>query len=171
MEFELTKWKMDHAIDLVERFNESGLAEKMTEELPQPFLMEHARHYISQRMFNSEEKQYCRVIVCDGKAVGGVDFFMGSGSYERSAEIVLWLDSKYRDEKGSTDAVVKACREVFERYGIQRIYGRIYSDDEVSASVYAGAGFECEGSLRKSILRRGELVGQKIFAILKEDIA
>ena len=168
MEFELDKWRMNYSDDIVEHFRDRGLTEKMAEKIPQPFLREHARHYIDQRMFNSEEKQYCRAIVCDGRAVGGIDVFIGRGVYSRSAEITIWVAPAYQNKHIGTGAIESLCKEVFTKYSIKRIFARVYSDDEISCRLFAGAGFECEGVLRKSVLRNGELLDQKIYAIVSD---
>ena len=169
MEKTLKKWTMQFAGDVEEHFHDSSLTEKLYEGIPQPFQTVHARQYIEERMFRSESRQYCRAIVDGERAIGGIDVFLGSGCYARSAEIILWVAGAYQNRGIGTEAVSQCCREVFEQYGVARIAARIDADDEIAGRLFAAAGFTCEGTLRCSVLRGDRLYDQKIYAMIRPE--
>lgn len=169
MEKTLKKWTMQFAGDVAEHFRDESLTEKLYEGIPQPFEVKHARLYIEERMFRSEDRQYCRAIVDGEKAIGGIDVFLGSGAYAKTAEIIVWVASAYQNRGIGTNAVAQCCREVFEKYDIARIAAKVDADDEISGRLFTAAGFTCEGTMRCSVLRSGHLYDQKIYARIKTE--
>ncbi len=169
MDVTLEKWTMGFSEDIVSAFVSKKLIDKLPESVPYPFEKKHARYYIEQRMFNNEEQQYCRAIIADGKAVGGIDVFLGRGQYSKSAELTFWLSEPYQDTDIGKSAIKKACADIFELYSVVRIFARPYADDDVSSRLLEAADFCFEGHIRKSIRRDMKLYDQNIYSILRDE--
>lgn len=167
MELTLEKWGAGFSEDIINAFKDKKLIDKLPESVPYPFEKKHARYYIDQRMFNNEEQQYCRAIVVDGKAVGGIDVFLGRGQYSKSAEFTFWLSEPYQNVDIGKIAIQKACADLFEIYSIVRIYARPYAEDKAASEFLEAAGFSFEGKLRKSVCKDMKLYDQNVYSVIK----
>ena len=169
--FKLKKWDTDYFDDLMNDMKDRELISCLCEDYPYPFLASHARYFIEQRMFNSEEKQCCRAVEIDGHAVGSVEVIIGSGIHSKKAEIHIWISKEKRGNGIGTEAVREMCRFAFENYDIVRIEARIYINENVSISekMFRSAGFKYEGTVRNAIFKEGKLYSYKIFSILNTE--
>ena len=62
------------------------------------------------------------------------------------------------------------CREAFAKLDIVRIYAEPYAYNTGSRRVLEKAGFTLEGTLRRSVYKRGELFDSCIYGLLKEEM-
>lgn len=170
MKFELEKWSMKYSDDLMIAMESPELVERLRENYPYPFLSSHARDFIEQRTLKSEEKQYCRVIVVDGHAVGGIEVIIGSGLYAKSGELFVWLTEDFCHRGIGTAAVKQICDEVFEKYDIVRIEARPYIGEDVwiAEKLLWNAGFKYEGTLIDVIYKNDKLYSYKIHSIINQ---
>jgi RimJ/RimL family protein N-acetyltransferase len=55
----------------------------------------------------------------------------------------------------------------FLRFDLVRIYGYVYEWNRASARVMEKAGYVCEGRLRKSVVKEGQVMDQFLYAITR----
>lgn len=167
MVFTLEKWKANYLDDFISATKDPHLSDKMCENLPYPMDTAFAAEYIKERMLNSEERQICRAVICDGHAVGGIDVVFGSGVFEKSAELSIWIEKEYRGQRLGKDAIKEMCRLCFENYDIVRIEARPYSNHSEAKNALMNAGFIHEGTVHNAIFKNGSFYDYDIFACLK----
>ena len=166
MNFTLEKWELKYSSDIRKTFNDRRFAEFFPEKLPFPFEEKHARYFIEQRIYHTDEQQFCRAIIADGKISGGIDVFIGSGIYSKSAELVIWV-TEPENKPIAAEALKQVCSYIFEKYNVVRLFAKPYSIDYVSSDLYEAAGFTLEGTMKKSVCKNSQIYDQKIYAIIR----
>lgn len=86
-------------------------------------------------------------------------------------EIGYVLSPDYRGLGLMTEAAKRVIAFGFDELGLARIEARHVFGNERSAAVMRRCGMEYEGTLRKSMMIKGELKTVSVYAILKEDRA
>lgn len=168
MDFVLEKWKTNYLNDFMEAMEDPHLSDKMCETMPYPMDTAFAVEYIRDRMFNSEEKQMCRAVICEGKVIGGVDVVFGEGVFEKNGEISIWLSNEYRGQGIGSSVIAEVCRRCFEEYDILRIEAHPYSVHKEASAALVHAGFTHEGTIHQGIYKNNTAYDYEIFALLKK---
>ena len=170
MEFQLKKWELIYLDDFMKATDDPELAGNICENLPYPMDAAFAVEYIRERLLNSEKKQICRAVIVDGHAVGGADVILGSGDFEKSAELSVWLSKKYRGRSIGSDVIKRICKEAFEKFDIVRISAHTFSTHKVMESALESAGFRHEGTMRKAVFKNGKIYDYEVYSMLREEI-
>lgn len=168
MEFELKKWELTYLDDFMKATDDPELAENMCENLPYPMDAAFALEYIKERLLNSEEKQICRAVIVEGHAVGGADVVLGSGGFQKSAEISVWLEKQFRGKNLGSAVIARICKEAFEKFDIVRITAHPFSTHKIVENALEDAGFHHEGTMEKAIFKDGKIYDYEIYAMLRE---
>jgi [ribosomal protein S5]-alanine N-acetyltransferase len=88
-----------------------------------------------------------------GKLIGGCGRFV-KDIYKD--EIGYWIGTPFRN-RGIMTAVVKAlCEHLFETTVLVRIEANVFVENDASARTLEKADFQCEGILRKYVVKNGE---------------
>ena len=93
------------------------------------------------------------------------------GVADLKGEIGYVLSPDYRGLGLMTEAARRVIAFGFDELGLARIEARHVFGNERSAAVMRRCGMEYEGTLRKSMMIKGELKTVSVYAILKEDRA
>jgi RimJ/RimL family protein N-acetyltransferase len=88
-----------------------------------------------------------------GKLIGGCGRFV-KDTYKD--EIGYWIGAPFRN-RGMMTAVIKAlCEHLFETTDLVRIEANVFVENDASARALEKADFQCEGILRKYVIKNGE---------------
>lgn len=68
-----------------------------------------------------------------------------------------------------TEAVKQLCKEVFEKYPIERIYVEPFENNMGSRKVVEKAGFVYEGTMRNGVYKNGEILSYCMYSMLREE--
>ncbi len=167
MDFQLKKWNSNYLDDFITATNDPHLSDNLCEFLPYPMDAAFALEYIKERMLNSEEKQFCRAVMIEDHAVGGIDVVFGSGVFEKNAELSIWLAEPYRGKGIGANIIKAVCKEVFDRYDIIRIEAHPYADHTAAETALVNAGFIHEGTLHSAIYKNGQIFDYQIYALIR----
>lgn len=111
---------------------------------------------------------YAITINPDTQPVGACGCFWAA-RLNHTMELGYWLAEPFWG-KGYT---VEACRAVlafaFTEYVPERMQARVIDGNEASARVLTKLGFREEGTLRRSLLRRGAFDDVRMFSILRDE--
>ena len=165
--FQLRPFVAEDAPSIYEHANDAEVAQNLRDVFPMPYTYQDAVAYIASCAGAGEERQLCRAIVADGKAVGSIGLFLQGDVYRKSAELGYWLGRPYWGQGIMSRAVMLLCQEGFERYDICRIFAEPYATNLGSRRVLEKAGFVLEGVMRKSVIKNGVILDSCLYALVK----
>lgn len=169
MKFTLRQWKEEDAKSVAEVANNINVAKWLRNVFPNPYTYEDAQWFVNDCISQGDTHQYLRAIEIDGKAVGSVGVYIKEDVYEKSGELGYWLGEDYWGKGVMTAAVKKLCKEVFDKYDIERIFVEPYEPNVGSRKVLEKAGFIYEGTMRKGVYKNGQILSYCMYSMLREE--
>lgn len=103
----------------------------------------------------------------EDRVIGTIDLAWNPKHY--SAELAYVLSREYWRKGIGTEAAKAVLRFGFEELGLERIYARCHPDNTASYRLMEKIGMTYEGTLRKSMQRKGKQEDLKMYSILKEE--
>ncbi len=103
-------------------------------------------------------------IIVDGAAVGGLSLMPGEDIDRTSAEIGYWLGREFWGRGIATDAVRAVTAYAFDNLGFTRVFAVPFARNPASARVLEKAGYTEEGMMRRSAVKDGVIIDQRLFA-------
>lgn len=100
-----------------------------------------------------------------GALLGGCGF--ERLAYGHKAEIGYWVARPFWGRGIATAAVHAACEYAFAEWKLVRIHAYVFDFNLGSARVLEKNGFQCEGLLRKHLLKGTEFINCKLYALLR----
>jgi len=132
---------------------------------PHPYQLTDAVAYIGR--VGSEDPPRSLAIVVGGQAVGAVGIHPMTDVNRRSAEIGYWLGVGYWGRGIATDAVTLVTDWAFDAHVLLRIFALPFAGNPASRRVLEKAGYQLEGTMRRSAVKDGEVRDQCIYARLR----
>src|SRR5262245_999582 len=124
------------------------------------------RDYAVIRYREGMAEPYAITLTPDPRPIGACGCFWAAKP-NLTMELGYWIAEPFWG-KGLT---VEACRAVlkfvFTEYVPERVQARVIEGNEASARVLAKLGFREEGTLRRSLLRRGKFEDVRMFSLLR----
>jgi RimJ/RimL family protein N-acetyltransferase len=140
-------------------------------QIPSPYLMEHARHFVEHIALElgarGERAEFVVEDAETGERLGRVGLGMrGDGT----AEVGYWTAPAARGRGVAPAAVRAICRWAFSELGPELIEWRAEIGNDASRRVAEKAGFVLEGSLRKRLVHRGERVDVWVGSLVRGEL-
>ncbi|KAK3011264.1 hypothetical protein RJ639_010615 [Escallonia herrerae] len=111
-----------------------------------------------------------RSICIDGRSIGFVSIFQGSGEDRCKADIGYAIAAKYWGQGITTKAVKIAVSNVFiDLPDVVRLQAFVYMDNLASQKVLEKSGFMKEGLLRKYSYIKGNIKDSLVYSFLSTD--
>lgn len=124
--------------------------------------------YAQLRYREGMPEPFAITITPDPRPVGSCGCFWASQQH-RTMELGYWI----AEPSWGKGYVAEACHAVlaltFAEYGPERMQARVIDGNSASARVLAKLGFQEEGTLRRSLLRRGRLEDVRMFSLLRTE--
>ena len=131
---------------------------------PHPYRLADAENYIAR--VASIDPPLSLAIVVDERAIGGVGLQPMTDVNRRSAEIGYWLGAAYWGRGIATEAVNLVTDWAFGAHGLLRIFAQPFAANSASRRVLEKAGYQLEGTMRRSAVKDGEIRDQCLYARL-----
>ncbi|MGZ0152373.1 GNAT family N-acetyltransferase [Kribbella sp. WER1] len=140
-------------------------------QVPVPYLIEHARHFVEHLAIELGERGERTEFVVEDAATGERLARVGLGMRgDGTAEVGYWTVPAARGRGVAPAAVRAICRWGFAERGLQLIEWRAEVGNVASRRVAEKAGFVVEGQLRKRLVHRGERVDAWIGSVLRDEL-
>jgi ribosomal-protein-alanine N-acetyltransferase len=137
--------------------------------VPHPYALEDAESFLT--MACAAVPRTAFAIDVDGVAVGCIALEL-HGDIERvSAELGYWLGVAYWGRGIATAAVRAVTCYALDGFGVCRVYALPFAHNVASCRVLEKAGYLCEGRLRRSVIKNGEVLDQLLYAFVDEERA
>lgn len=168
MNIDIRAWQMADAASLVKAINNKKVQDNLRDGLPFPYTVSDAEAFISAMLQANPNDTFSWAIIVDGTVIGGIGAFRKDNAHRFSAEMGYYIAEDYWGKGIMTEAVKKACADLFHHTDIVRIFAEPYAFNTGSCRVLEKAGFEYEGTLRKNAIKNGRFVDMKLYAIVKD---
>lgn len=161
-------WRAEDAPDLAVQANDRRVWLNLRDAFPHPYGLEDAHRFIAMALEKSPRTFFA--IESAGRVAGGIGYST-HGDVERvSAEVGYWLGHEYWGRGIGTAALRILTDRAFRAHDdMRRLYAVPFVWNPASARVLEKAGYRCEGTLRQSVIKDGQILDQWMYAILREE--
>ena len=160
----LRPWRTTDAASLSKHANDHGVWKNLRDRFPHPYTLADAEEFLG---FVVDHKiPRLLAIEVDDEAVGGVGFEL-RGDVERiGAELGYWLGRAHWGQGIMTEVVRASTRWALTAHGLERVFALPFTQNRASCRVLEEAGFVLEGTLRRNVIKEGEVHDQALYAFV-----
>jgi RimJ/RimL family protein N-acetyltransferase len=151
---------------LVRHANNRNVWINVRDSFPSPYRQSDARSWV--RLAGSQGLNLVFAIDVDGFVVGAIGVRPRDDVHALSAEIGYWLGEEFWNRGIVTEAVEAMTRYAFEELGMVRVYAEVFDWNKASMRVLEKAGFDREGTMRKSAVKNRQIIDQVLYAKVRE---
>lgn len=101
-----------------------------------------------------------------GQAVGSIGIMRRTDIERTSAEIGYWLGELFWGRGIMTEALQAVTLWSMDQFRLTRIYALPFATNVASCRVLEKAGYVCEGRLRRSAIKDGQVIDQFMYAYI-----
>lgn len=159
-------WRATDATELARVANDRDIWLNLRDVFPHPYRTEDAERFIGMILVQDPMTSYA--IDVDGVPVGSVGFRFGTDVERVTAEIGYWLGAGHRGKGIATDVVRSMTGWVLERYALTRVWAHVFVTNPDSARVLERAGFVREATMRRSVIKNGQVLDQWLYGFVPE---
>jgi RimJ/RimL family protein N-acetyltransferase len=161
-------WREDDAAALALQANDRRVWLGLRDAFPHPYGLEDARRFIAMTLETSPRTYFA--IEAERAIAGGIGYTQDSDVERIGAEVGYWLGHAYWGRGIATAALRLLTRHVFLVHAeIRRLYALPFASNGASARVLSKAGYQCEGTLRQSVIKDGQVLDQWVYSILRHE--
>ena len=150
------------APSLAHHANNIAIARNLRDRFPHPYRIEDAEWYIAH--VAGREMQTSFAITVDDVVVGSISLMPGDDVERRTAEVGYWLGEEFWGRGIATEALRGITEYAFRTLHLTRVFAVPFTTSVSSVRVLEKAGFICEGRLRRSAIKNGQILDQWIYA-------
>ncbi len=170
MNCKIRKWELSDAKDLAVALSNTKIQDNLRDGLPYPYTEQDGIDYISAMLLSDENDTFAFAITVEGKVIGSIGVFRQGNIHRQTAEVGYYIAEEYWGKGIMTEAIKQACKYVFDKSDIIRIYAEPFAYNVASCRVLEKAGFQYEGTLRKNAVKNGKIIDMKMYSLLRTEI-
>jgi len=163
----LREWRIEDAPDLVAAINNKKVLNNLRDGIPYPYTQKDAEEFIGVIVPAGVGKDHVFAITYDDKVIGCIGVYGKENAHRLTVELGYYIAEPYWGKGIITEAIRRMCAYIFENTDIVRIYAETYAYNTASCRVLEKAGFQFEGTLRQSVIKNGQILDAKLYAIIK----
>jgi len=159
-------WESGDVPALVRHANNRRIWLNLRDRFPHPYTSSDGTSFI--RRVRASQPETTFAIEVDNEAAGGIGFMLQPDVERVSAEIGYWLGEIHWGRGICTDALRAVTQYAIEQHGLTRVFALPFAHNAASCRVLEKAGFVVEGLLRRSAIKDGRTVDQKLYGFIVE---
>lgn len=158
---EVRSWREEDAVSVARHADNRKIWRNLRDAFPSPYTLDDARAYIARAQTADPETGWA--IVVEGEAAGSIGVKPGTDVERVSAEIGYWLAEPFWGRGITTEALAAITRHAASSFGLMRVFALPFEWNPASFRVLEKAGYRLEGELRRSAIKDGRIVGQRLY--------
>jgi RimJ/RimL family protein N-acetyltransferase len=168
-DFTVRDWRQDDAPSLAQHANDRRIWLNMRDAFPHPYTLSDAEAFLA-FVAAMQPRSFFAIVQAD-QAIGGIGYTLHHDVERISAEIGYWLGTAFWGRGIMTTALRAVTAYAFcEHPELRRIYAVPFAGSTASVRVLEKVGYRCEGRMRQSAIKDGQIIDQLLYAILREEI-
>ena len=164
-EWQIRSFRSQDAEALAGYANNRNVSRNLRDVFPYPYTIAHAETWIGFAAQQSTETDFA--IADASELIGGIGLGLQRDVHRRSGEVGYWLGEPFWGRGIATTCLQAFTEYAFSQFDLLRLYGYVYEWNPASARVMEKAGYVCEGRLRKSVVKEGQVLDQFLYAITR----
>ncbi len=144
--------------------NNKKIWNTLRDAFPHPYSVDDAKRFID--MVNLQESIMNFVIEYDHEFAGIISLLIQPDVYKHSAEAGYWIGEPFWNKGIATSALTLITDYGFNTLHLQRIFASVFEGNIASQRVLEKCGYECEGMLRKAVIKNNKVLDELRYAIL-----
>lgn len=150
------------AASLANHGNNRRIWENLRDRFPHPYTAAQAAEYIERILAGADETGFA--IEVDGEAVGGISLHPGTDIERIGAELGYWLGEALWNRGITTSAIRLVTDYAFNKKRLERVFAVPFATNVASCRALEKAGYEREGTMRRSAIKDGRVLDQLLYA-------
>ncbi len=163
--FVIRGWKKGDEVSLQKNANNPSVSRFLLNRFPSPYTMEAAIHWVNNLVDQDPLVNFA--ITIDDQVVGGIGLELREDVYRKTALLGYWLSEELWGKGIVTEAVKLMTQYAFDHLDIIRLQAGVLDKNPASMRVLEKAGYTKEGVLRNAAIKRGDIMDEHVYAILK----
>jgi [ribosomal protein S5]-alanine N-acetyltransferase len=159
-------WRLEDAEALAANADSDTVWATVRDRFPHPYTLDVARAWLSAT--TAAERPVNFAIEVGGEAAGGIGFMLQSDVDRVSAEIGYWLGDRFWGRGVMSEVVREVTERGFGLYDLSRIFAVPFEHNVASHRVLERAGYSLEGRMRRSAIKLGRIVDQRLYSRIRE---
>jgi RimJ/RimL family protein N-acetyltransferase len=169
-DFTVRDWQRDDAPSLARHANDRRIWLNMRDAFPHPYTLADAEAFLA-FVADMQPRSFFAIVRAD-EAIGGIGYTLRPDVERISAEIGYWLGTAFWGRGIMTTALSAVTAYAFREHAeLRRIFAVPYAWSTASVRVLDKVGYRCEGRMRQSAIKDGQIIDQLLYAILRDEIA
>lgn len=136
----------------------------MRDRYPYPYTQANAQQWLGSVVGATLETSFA--IDVDGEAVGAIGLVLHEDIERCSAEVGYWLGQPYWGRGIGTVALNAFTNYAFANFNLTRLYAVPFVRNRASTKILEKAGYQCEGIMRRSAIKDGQILDQALYAYI-----
>jgi ribosomal-protein-alanine N-acetyltransferase len=163
--FVLRPMKLDDAASMQKHADNPNVSNFLFDRFPSPYTLQDAIAFIKSKL--AEEPPTKFAITINDELIGVIGIDLRQDIYHKAPLIGYWMGEEFWG-KGIMPHVVKLVADyAFTHLDIVRIQAGVFGNNPKSMRVLEKAGFTKEGILKNTISKKGLILDEHVYAILK----
>src|SRR6187549_2059222 len=152
----LRPWRRGDEDDLVREADDPRVSALLRDRFPSPYRRQDADQWIAH--ITAEEQPHVLAITLADRPIGGIGIDPLPDVFAIGGELGYWLGVAHWGKGYASEAVGAMVAHAFDTLDLLRLQANVYGPNVASARVLEKNGFELEGTLRRAVRKRGELL-------------
>jgi RimJ/RimL family protein N-acetyltransferase len=165
--FTLRNWLEDDAESLQKHADNPNISDYLFDKFPSPYTLTDAHQFISFKMQQDPVTNFA--IAVNNQVVGVIGIDFRGDIYRKAPLLGYWISEKFWGKGIMPQAVKLVVNYGFTHLDIVRIQAGVLGNNPKSMRVLEKAGFTKEGILRNSIIKKGRIQDEHVYAVLKPE--
>ena len=161
-------WRTGDATALPQHANNRAVWLNLHDRFPHPYTPDDAQKWTDFVVGREPETNWA--IDVAGEAAGGIGIILHDDIERGTAEIGYWLGEAHWGRGIITTALRAMTAYAFEQFDLQRIFAVPFAHNAASARVLAKAGYQYEGTMRRSAIKDGVVLDQLLYACVRPEV-
>ncbi len=160
--FILRPWHLRDYNSLASNANNFNVSIHLRDVFPFPYSENDAIQFITS-VLDKKGLTTDFAIDINGKAVGGIGFYVMNDIYRINAEIGYWIGESFQRKGILSEALPLVCRYIFDNTEVRQIIAPVISGNTASMHLLKKSGFKETAVLRDHLIKNGEIKDEHFF--------
>ena len=168
-DFVVRDWRRDDAPSLARHANDRRIWLNLRDAFPHPYTLADAEAFLA--FVDQMQPRTFFAVAADDRAIGGIGYTRRLDVERVSAEIGYWLGTAFWGRGMMTAALRGVTAYAFrEDPVLRRVFAVPFVGSTASVRVLEKVGYRCEGRMRQSAIKDGQITDQLLYAMLRDEV-